>query len=122
MMAKRTKKFAIKRKTKTLELKGDLEGGEVVVAANTPMSMLFQIMGIDSAGALEQERLIRQFGDDILISWNFTNEAGDDLPADGDGVVSLDTDVFNAIVSAWTDSLGGDKNLDSQQKQPETLV
>lgn len=116
------KKFTVKRKTTTLELTGDYEGGEVEVVANTPMSMLFQIMGMDSAGLQEQEKLIRQFGDDILISWNFTNEAGDDLPADGGGVVTLDTDVFNAIVNAWTDSLGGGKNLDSQQKQPETSV
>ena len=87
MMAKRTKKFAIKRKTKTLKLKGDLEGGEVVVAANTPMSMLFQIMGVDTAGTKEQEKLIRQFGEDVLVSWNFTNEEGEDLPATGDGVV-----------------------------------
>lgn len=122
MAKKRTKKFTVKRKTTTLELTGDYEGGEVEVVANTPMSMLFQIMGMDSAGLQEQEKLIRQFGDDILISWNFTNEAGDDLPADGDGVVTLDTDVFNAIVNAWTDSLGGGKNLDSQQKQPETSV
>jgi hypothetical protein len=122
MMAKRTKKFAIKRKTKTLKLKGDLEGGEVVVAANTPMSMLFQIMGVDTAGTKEQEKLIRQFGEDVLVSWNFTNEEGEDLPATGDGVVSLDNETFTGIVDVWIESLGGDKNLDSQPSEQETSV
>jgi len=121
-MAKRKKKFKVKRKTTTLELTGDYEGGEVVVVANTPMSVLFQIMSMDGAGLYEQEKMIRQFGDDVLVSWNFTNEAGDDLPPTADGVVALDTDVFNAIVSAWTDSLGGDKNLDLQPSEQEASV
>jgi len=121
-MAKRTKKFTVKRKTTTLELTGDYEGGEVVVVANTPMSVLFQIMDMDNAGLKDQEKLIRQFGDDVLVSWNFTNEAGDDLPPTGDGVVALDADVFNAIVSKWTETLGGDKNLDSQPSEQEASV
>lgn len=121
-MAKRTKKFTVKRKTTTLELTGDYEGGEVVVVANTPMSVLFQIMSMDGAGLYEQEKLIRQFGDDVLVSWNFTNETGDDLPPTGDGVVALDADVFNAIVSKWTETLGGDKNLDSQPSEQEASV
>jgi hypothetical protein len=115
MMAKRTKKFAIKRKTKTLKLKGDLEAGAVVVAA-------FQIMGVDTAGTKEQEKLIRQFGEDVLVSWNFTNEEGEDLPATGDGVVSLDNETFTGIVDVWIESLGGDKNLDSQPSEQETSV
>lgn len=116
------KKWTVKRKTTTLKLEGEYEGGEVVVSANAPMSVLFDIMAMDDANLKEQESLIRKFGDEVLVSWNFAGEDGKDIPATGDGVVSLDTELFNVIVNAWTDSLGGDRNLEQQPSEQETSV
>jgi hypothetical protein len=120
-MAK-TKKFKLKRKTQKLELTGDYEGGEVVVVSSAPMSFLFQLVNMDGVGVKEQEELVRRFGNEIVVSWNFVDENDEDVPANGDGAVGLTSDLFSAIVSAWTESVGGDKNLDSQPSEPDTSV
>jgi len=121
-MAKKRKKFIVKRETQTLELTGDYEGGEVVVVANTPMSFLFQILNMDNAGMKEQEELVRRFGDDLVVSWNFQDENENDIPANGDGTVSLSSEIFNAIVTAWTEAISGGENLESQPSEADTSV
>jgi hypothetical protein len=116
------KKFTVKRKTQTLELTGDYEGGEVVVVASAPMSFLFQISGMDESGMKEQEALVRRFGDDLIVSWNLVDEDGNDIPANGDGAASLPSDIFNAIVTAWTQAIAGDSNLESQPSEQKASV
>jgi hypothetical protein len=120
-MAK-TKKFKLVRKTQTLELTGDFEGGEIEVVSSTPISFAVKILGMDENTAGEQEALIREFGDHVLISWNFVNENDEDIPANGDGMVSIDADTFNALMQAWTQRNVTGENLDEPSTEADTSV
>lgn len=120
-MAKK-KKFRLVRKTQTLELTGDYEGGEVEINASAPMSFLFNLLKMGSESLAEQETVIRDFGDNVVLGWNFADADGNDIPADGDGMVALDSDAFNAIVTAWTERLSGGKNLEQPPSEPDTSV
>ena len=125
-MAKK-KKFTLKRKTYTLPLSGDLEGAEVEYSKRVPVEFLLQMEGLTTAtvGDLsteDQRDIVRSFGDIVLVSWNLADEEGNDIPADADGVLSLDSEVFNAVVDAWKDHLIGGKNLDSAQPEQPASV
>ena len=56
------------------------------------------------------------------MSWNLADEEGNDIPADADGVLTLDSEVFNAVIDAWKDYLVGGKNLDSAQPEQPASV
>ena len=121
------KKFTIKRKTYKIPLTGDLEGAEVEYSKRVPVEFLLQMEGLTSAtvGDLspdDQRDIVRSFGDIVLVSWNLADEEGNDIPADADGVLSLDSEVFNAVIDAWKDHLVGDKNLDSAQPEQPASV
>lgn len=117
------KKFRLKRKTVTLEMHGDYEGGVIEVVSSTPISFALKILSMDTASADEQEALIREFGDRVLISWNFVDdETGDDIPATGEGVLSLDSETFNAVMEVWTGRVTVDSNLEQPPDGPDTSV
>lgn len=120
-MAK-SKKFKLVRKTQTIELTGDYEGGVMTVVTSTPISFAVKILAMDEASAADQEALIREFGDDVLVSWNFTDEDGVDIPASGDGMVSIDAEAFNALMEAWTKRNVTAENLEQQPSEPDTSV
>ena len=92
-----------------------------------PVEFLLQMEGLTTAtvGDLstdDQRDIVRSFGDIVLVSWNLADEKGNDIPADADGVLSLDSEVFNAVIDAWKDYLVGDKNLDSAQPEQPASV
>ena len=119
MMAK---KFKVPRKTRTVELEGDLEGG-VVEIGDAPMSFMLKLSNREEMNtAQEEEAMVRQFGDDVLVSWNLVGEDEEDIPANGEGAISLPSSIFNAVFLAWLTSLGGDKNLEQQQPEADTSV
>ena len=122
MAAKKRKKFRLVRKTVTLELTGDYEGGEVEVSKSTPISFTIRILDIDTASGAEQEALIREFGDKVLVSWNFEDADGKDIPATGDGMILLDDDIYFEVMRAWTAQLRGSRNLEQPPSEPDTSV
>ncbi len=116
------KKFKVPRKARTIELDGDLEGG-VVEIGDAPMSFMLKLSSREEMKtADEEEAMVRQFGDQVLISWNLVDEDEQDIPANGEGAISLPSSIFNAVFLAWLSSLGGDENLEKQQPEANTSV
>ena len=122
MTAKKRKKFRLVRKTVTLELTGDYEGGEVEIVKSTPIAFTIRILDVDTTSGAEQEALIREFGDKVLVSWNFEDADGVDIPATGDGMISLDDDIYVEVMRAWTAQLRGSRNLEQPPSEPGTSV
>ena len=119
-------KLKLKRRTTTLKLSGDFEGGRVKVKKNCPIALILRILDMDSTSGKEQESLIREFGEKVLVSWNLQEEIKEDvfvdIPADGDGVFSLDDDVYFEVMRAWGDRFKGSRNLEQPPSEPDTSV
>ena len=122
MASKKRKKFRLVRKTVTLDLTGDYEGGVVEVVTSVPISFTVKILDFDAASGAEQEALVREFGDKVLVSWNFEDEDGVDIPATGDGLVALDDKTFVAVMDAWGGTIEGGRNLEQPPDEPDTSV
>ena len=122
MATKKRKKFRLIRKTVTLELTGDYDGGEVEIVKSTPIAFTIRILDVDTTSGAEQEALIREFGDKDLVSWNFEDADGVDIPATGDGMISLDDDIYFEVMRAWTAQLRGGRNLEQPPSEPDTSV
>ena len=120
-MAKKKSKLILKKKTTTIPLAGTLEGGHAKVRDNIPMQMVIDIQSIEDMTRAEQHAVIMKFGDDVLLEWNLATEEGD-IPATGEGLLSLGVGEYLAFFRAWGDSINGDKNLDLQQRPPEASV
>lgn len=61
--------------------------------------LLDDLQALEAARARDNDRL-RTFGDELLISWNMRFR-GQDVPATGDGVLSLPPRVQSALLAKW---------------------
>ena len=59
----------------------------------------------------------KKFGDEILLSWNFTNSEGAVLPATGQGMLDLPPAVAIGILGAWTKEASGNPIDSSNELQ-----
>lgn len=78
----------------------DYAGAEVVcrsVSLGAFMEYL-NVLGLDTVA--EVESLLRRFGDEVLVSWNWEID-GKPLPADGTGFLAIPPEASRQIMSAW---------------------
>ena len=124
MAKKNTKRFRLKRRTETLELTGEYEGGEIVVAVDAPISFVFRMGDISGGMPLsDQLDLVREFGDTVIQSWNLEDADGVEIPADAEGAISLPFPVALAIIETWSKYvMGTDRNLAEPSSEPDTSV
>lgn len=93
---------------------GDYEGAEVVCALRGSMGLYLDMLASTGETAV-QAALLERFGNEVLISWNLLGSNDQPLPADGFGMLAVDADFAQSVVSAWIDaSVGVPAPLDGE--------
>ena len=107
-----------KAKQVIIKLNGDYKGAEITCVSKPSMATMVQIMaGADDENDIETP--MRTFGDYVLESWNLETEDGS-VEATGEGMMSLDSDLAGAIVSAWSDELTNPEGSADESKSGNT--
>lgn len=84
----------------------EYDGAEVTVSLSASVG-LYMEMSKGARGTDELNALFHRFGDELLVEWNITDRHGNLRPADGQGMVDVDTDFAQAILSTWLDTKAG---------------
>jgi hypothetical protein len=103
--------FALQRSKMTLEFEKDhdLHGLEVECNLDIPLSVFLEFQ--DNIGQAEEEgskalrRAFEIFANDVLVSWNFTNDSGKTIPANRDGFFELSPRIASSIMTNWSSSV-----------------
>lgn len=99
------RKIAVRDSRVTLsdEFEGtEIEGAEIVCVGRYRLGRILPFARMTESGDLaDAETALRQFGDEVLVEWNLTDETGADLAATADGFLSLPMDLCLLIVNAW---------------------
>ena len=97
------KPFKIPRRTALLEL--DIPGWEeatIRCAFDIPMGMFFEFERLtDTEDMSKLETAVRRFADDMIIDWNLTDEAGNELTPDAEGIMHIPLAIAAAMLRAW---------------------
>ena len=120
-MAKR-KKFKVKQQTREIDLTGTLEGGWAKLNLNMPMRLMLNIENLDELSKQEQRDTIVEFGDSVLVEWNLVGTDGNDIPPNGEGLLSLGSADYLSFFRSWAVKVNGGENLEQQSSEPDTSV
>tara|TARA_R100001086_G_scaffold221705_1_gene139036 strand:+ start:40 stop:435 length:396 start_codon:yes stop_codon:yes gene_type:complete len=119
-------KFKLEKKIGNLIFQDDTDyfGLEVKVMLEVPLKLMINIQNLaeskDPNKILEANHL---WCDAVLISWNLTDEEGNDVPATGAGAVAVaPVQLLAAIITKWTElTLEPSANLEKPQNDIPTL-
>lgn len=88
-------------KSRRVDLDGEFAGWWVQVRTNTPIMEYARLLEFEGA---EGAALVRAMGEviahlfpQLIVSWNWVDEFGADLPCDAAGFATLSVEEFNAI-------------------------
>lgn len=100
--------MSFQRKAKVIEFPEGHELHGLVVKARRPRIEQIEVVeGIQtedrSAVAASFKPIIRGVFGPALISWNYVNEDGDEVPATPDGFASIDVEAQMSIINGWID-------------------
>ena len=77
-----------------------------VLLAPVPLGLQLSFQRrITSGDPQEIEDTIREFGDVLLSSWNVVDGIGVPVPADGDGLLTQDLGLAQALIGGWSEAL-----------------
>ena len=99
-------KWVVPQRELTIDLTGDFEGGQVVCKLDVSIQTFLDLQRMTT----DEDTIIKsyfKFGEEILISWNFTKSDGSELPATGQGMLDLPPAVAIGILGAWTREASG---------------
>jgi len=99
-------KWVVPQRELTIDLTGDFAGAQLVCKLDVTIQTFLDLqqLSVDENTIIES---YKRFGDEILLSWNFTKEDGSALPATGEGMLGLPPAVAIGILSAWTKEASG---------------
>jgi len=99
-------KWVVPQRELTIDLTGDFEGAQLVCKLDVSIQTFLDLqqLSVDENTIIES---YKRFGDEILLSWNFTKEDGSALRATGEGMLGLPPAVAIGILSAWTKEASG---------------
>lgn len=100
-------KFKIPRRNAEITFEeGHLYHGAVIECRlDVPMSLYLEMLE-GSEDRKKADALNRKWAEEVVISWNFEEDDGSEIPANGDGLVSLPPAVVNEIVTRWVEEVG----------------
>jgi hypothetical protein len=93
--------FRIPKRTARLVFINDYEGAEVVVRLDVPVGTFLQIN--DMVSHEQQLQVFEVFGEKILDSWNLSDDDGNTIEANGNGMNSIPIDLANQILQQWVE-------------------
>ena len=89
-----------------INLEGDFGGAELVCKLDVSIGTFVELQKLSSNAETIIESY-RNFGDNILLDWNFKNKDGFALTPDGAGMLQLPPAVAISILGAWTTQASG---------------
>ena len=109
-------KWIVPQRELTIDLTGDFEGARLVCKLDVSIQTFLDLQSLST----DEKTIIesyKKFGDEILLSWNFTNSEGAVLPATGQGMLDLPPAVAIGILGAWTKEASGNPIDSSNELQ-----
>lgn len=100
--------FKAVRNIYKLKFQDELAGLEVQ-ARSVPTGTFLDVAAVAAQAERDLSKATALFSEfaDALISWNVEDEDGKPVPADLDGVRSLEFGLAIQIIRAWLDAMGG---------------
>ena len=81
-------------------------GVEAEVVTSIPFKTLLWLQSAAASGEPDQMiETYKVFARDFLVDWNVQDENGQPYPATDDGVMSVDSDLVNTIVTGWIEAV-----------------
>ena len=104
--AKARKGFRIPDQTAHLTFSGtDYDGAEIWVRLN--VSFRHYIALREAAEGDDQAKMAALFGGDVLMSWNLEDDAGQPIPANGEGMLEIPLSLAMLVVQHWVEAVSG---------------
>ena len=103
---KARKGFRIPDQTAHLTFSGtDYDGAEIWVRLN--VSFRHYISLREAAEGDDQARMAALFGGDVLMDWNLEDDAGQPIPANGEGMLEIPLSLAMLVVQHWVEAVSG---------------
>ena len=100
------KGFRIPDQTAHLTFSGtDYDGAEIWVRLN--VSFRHYIALREAAEGDDQAKMAALFGGDVLMSWNLEDDAGQPIPANGEGMLEIPLSLAMLVVQHWVEAVSG---------------
>lgn len=91
-------------KTKDVNLTGEWEGWNAKLRVNPPIgpwiNKMEQLTSMEGGKITQQLTLMCEILADLLVSWNFVDEDGNDIPANLEGLLSLGMELLGELFNA----------------------
>ena len=98
--------FRIPERTALITFEGtDYDGAEIQLRLSVSFAQFIALR--ESAQGEDQEGMARLFGDNVLMEWNLEDDAGQPIPATGDGMLAIPLDLTNLVVQHWVEAVAG---------------
>jgi|TARA_B110000116_G_C16413185_1_gene392785 hypothetical protein len=114
-------KWIVPQRELTIDLTGDFVGAQLVCKLDVSIQTFLDLQQLST----NENTLIKSyemFGDEILLSWNFTKEDGSALPASGKGMLGLPPAVAIGILTSWTKEASGNPIDSSNELQNSSTL
>ena len=103
---KARKGFRIPDQTAHLTFSGtDYDGAEIWVRLN--VSFRHYIALREAAEGDDQAKMAALFGGDVLMDWNLEDDAGQPIPANGEGMLEIPLSLAMLVVQHWVEAVSG---------------
>ena len=82
----------------------DLADMNVLVRKDVTLRTLFDMqIGLATGEPEPMQKACRQFGEEVLMTWDVTDEEWKDIPADGKGFQMLPIQLAIAVINEWVE-------------------
>ena len=103
---KEKKGFRIPERTALINFAGtDYDGAEITLLLSVSFAQFLALR--ESAQGEDQEGMARLFGENVLMEWNLEDDAGQPIPATGDGMLAIPLELTNLVVQHWVEAVAG---------------
>ena len=98
--------FRLPEKTARITFEGtDYDGAEIRVLLSVTFGKFIALR--ESAQGEDQELMARLFGENVLMDWNLEDDAGQPIPANGEGMLEIPLSLAMLVVQHWVEAVSG---------------
>ena len=108
--------FMVPQRELNINLEGDFGGAELTCKLDVSIKTFIELQKLSAHEDTVIESY-KMFGDEVLINWNFMDEKGKALPANGEGMLHLSPALAIGILGAWTTQASGNPIDSSNELQ-----
>ncbi len=102
--AKVRKGFRLPERTALINFEGtDYDGAEIQLRLSVSFAQFIALR--ESAQGEDQEGMARLFGQNVLMDWNLEDDAGQPIPANGEGMLEIPLSLAMLLVQHWVEAV-----------------